>query len=169
MRLALMMLIAAAAALMAPEGAAAAPMDCPAGAMFGGGGTVAMHERSAFTTSSTAFQDLPAAVLDVDQGGGCVIVKISAQVRGKSPKAARIRLTVDNNPAGNPVFLDMTSSSSGFDGKAATFMLVGVSDALITLRVQVRSSDGTEVTLRHYNMIVHYSAPGCRNRSAEAC
>ena len=170
MHWALMIVIAAMAGLTAPKGAVAAPMSCPAGAVFGGGGTVAMHERGLFTTSSTAFQDLPAATLAVDQGGGCVIVKISVQVRAKSPAAARIRLTVDNVPVGNPVSIDMTSASSSYDGKAATFMLIGMSDALINVKMQVRSDNGTPVTLRNYNMIAHYSAPGCRSRSStEAC
>ena len=156
-----MILLAAAAACAAPDVASAAAIDCPNGFVQGGGGTAAMHRAKAFQTSSKSFQDLPAASLDVDQGGGCLMVKFTGQLKAKSPDAVRIRVTLNDAAAGSPNQVDLMTTANAYDGRAASFMLLGVGDALVNVKVQVLSVKGGPVTLSDYNMIVQFSQPGC--------
>jgi hypothetical protein len=100
------------------------------------------------TTSLQSFTQLVTLQME-NAHASCVHVQFAVDVRAPSPKSAQVRITVDGAAAGFPNFVNLTTSGTGFDERAMTFVIPEVVAGEHTIGVEFRSADGTPVSLRN--------------------
>lgn len=148
------MIVITGAAISAPFAVQAAPINCD--------GTTEVMTVAGGSTTSKSFTTLSGSAFEfaTDNGTSCVRVHFSAQVKTKSQNVVRIRVTLDNAPAGvSPASVDFSTANVGFDGRSASFVLSAVTGGSHTLRIQFLSFNGTAVTISKGVLDVMYT-PG---------
>ncbi len=148
LHLAAITLIAAAAM---PQAARAAQVDC--GILEVVGVTTVPGTE---TTSSQTYTPIASNTADTSLFINCAHVQFSAQFKTKTPKVVRLRVTVDGTPKGFPNFITLTTSGAGFDERAATFLIPGLSGTRV-IAVELLSDNGTPVSVRNGLLRVLYS------------
>lgn len=105
------------------------------------------------TSSSQSYAQVAAYNLTFSQN--CVHVQFTAQFRSKTPKAIRVRVTVDGAAAGFPNFVALNTSGGGFDERAMTFFIPTLNGNQ-AIGIEFRSEDGTPVNVKNGLLRVQY-------------
>jgi hypothetical protein len=136
----------------------------PAGAAAQGSCTVNRatfrSEENFASTSSTAFVNIPQAVLDITVGAGaptCVIVVFTAQTQTTANENMGIRARIPGVGTGAPAEVFFGPGTGAVELRTAQFVFEGVPAGDHTVRMQFRSAiAGTTVTIGRPTVVAHH-------------
>ena len=119
--------------------------------------TTRSAQGSGSSLTSSTFLDLAGATVAISTTGTCVRVEFSAQIGAKYPKGLRVRAVVFGTTAvGFPPAAEFYTSENRLDGRMVSFTIPNFPIGNRTVKIQVLSLDGTEITIGRWTMSVHH-------------
>jgi hypothetical protein len=145
-------------AVLIPNGASAAQLDCM---QFTHSLVATFPEMT--TTSSTTPVNIPgASITEVFPNESCVLVEVSGHAKAPSPGGLRLRIravTGDDTEPATPSSYILTTAGVRPDGRTVVFAFP-ILQCDCTLRLQLQSINGSEVSFGLGLMRVFYNAGG---------
>ena len=142
-------------AILIPNAARAGQLDC---AQFTNS-VVATFPGTTTTSSTTPVNVTEASIAAVFSNETCVLVEVSGHAKAPSPGGLRLRLrivTSDDTEPPTPISYTLTTAGVRPDGRTVVFAFP-ILQCDCTIRLQVQSLNGSEVSFGQGVMRVYYN------------